>query len=84
MTFAAILKAQREAAGMTRMGLAGLAEVTPSAITLYEQGKREPTWAVVQRLADALGVSTEVFRTITQAGGPASQSAAEGTPRGKG
>jgi hypothetical protein len=27
---------QREAAGLTRMGLAGLADVTPSAITLYE------------------------------------------------
>ena len=68
MTFAEILKARREAAGFTRMGLAGLADVTPSAITLYEQGKREPTWAVVQRLADALGISTEALRMTAKTG----------------
>lgn len=64
LTFAEILKKKREAAGMTRMGLARLVEVTPSSITLYEQGKREPSWIVIQRLADAFGVSTEVFRTV--------------------
>jgi transcriptional regulator with XRE-family HTH domain len=83
MTFAEILKARREAAGLTRMGLAGRADVTPSAITLYEQGRRGPTWAVVQRLADALGVSTEAFRDNAPEDGSASQPE-PATPKPKG
>lgn len=64
MTFAELLKAKREAAGLTRLELARAAGVTPPAITLYEQGKCGPGWGILQRLADALGVSTEDLRHL--------------------
>jgi transcriptional regulator with XRE-family HTH domain len=62
-TFAAKLKRLREAADLTQAQLAERAGMNPFGIAKLEQGTREPTWATVQALADALGVSCEVLRT---------------------
>jgi DNA-binding XRE family transcriptional regulator len=62
MNFAQLLRMHRDAAGLTQKGLAEAAGLTQAGIALYESGQREPTWAAVQKLADALGVSVEVFR----------------------
>jgi transcriptional regulator with XRE-family HTH domain len=62
MTFAEVLKTKREAAGLTKFELARRAKVMPSTITCYEQGKNSPRWAILQRLADVLGISTDDLR----------------------
>lgn len=64
MTFAELLKAKREAAGLTRLELARAAGVKPPSISFYELGKSGPGWVNLQRLADALGVSTEELRHL--------------------
>jgi transcriptional regulator with XRE-family HTH domain len=67
MSFAELLKSQREAAGLTQMELSETAGITQGSVAHYERGTREPTWAAVQKLADALGVSVEVFRETADA-----------------
>jgi transcriptional regulator with XRE-family HTH domain len=61
--FAARLKELREAAGMTQQQLAEQAGMHKLSVAKLEQGIREPGWATVQMLANALGGSTEAFRT---------------------
>jgi transcriptional regulator with XRE-family HTH domain len=52
-----VLKALREAKGMTQVNLAGKANVTQPYLAELEAGrKRNPSLAVLQRLAKALGV----------------------------
>jgi transcriptional regulator with XRE-family HTH domain len=60
-TFAARLKGLREAAGLTQPQLAERAGMNQYGIAKLEQGVREPSWATVQALAAALGVSCEAF-----------------------
>lgn len=55
--FAARLKALRGAAGLTQEQLADKAGMHKLGIAKLEQGLREPTWATVQALAKALGVT---------------------------
>jgi transcriptional regulator with XRE-family HTH domain len=55
--FAARLKALRGAAGLTQEQLADAAGMHKLGIAKLEQGLREPTWATVQALARALGVT---------------------------
>lgn len=55
--FAARLKALRGAAGLTQEQLADAAGMHKLGIAKLEQGLREPTWATVQALAKALGVT---------------------------
>jgi len=60
-TFGAVLLRLREAAGMSAYELAKRAGLTRQAISFLETGDREPSWATVQRLAKALGLSCEAF-----------------------
>ena len=50
------IKDVREAKGISGKELAETVGVTPSAITYYEQGLRNPTLETLGRIADALGV----------------------------
>lgn len=56
------LRALRESAGLTVAELAEAAGLTRQAVHNYEAGDRRPTWQAVQKLAEALGVSTDAFR----------------------
>ena len=47
---------------MTQAGLAEASGLPIGSIRNYEQGQREPYWAVVFKLAAALGVSCENFK----------------------
>ena len=52
-----VIQKLREAKGMTQRDLAGKAKVTPGYIAQLEMGqKKNPSLAVLQRLAKALGV----------------------------
>jgi transcriptional regulator with XRE-family HTH domain len=66
--FARRLKELREGAGLTQQQLGDQAGMHKLSVAKLEQAIREPSWATVQALADALGVSTEAFR---QEPGPA-------------
>jgi transcriptional regulator with XRE-family HTH domain len=57
MTFGGRLKEARKARGLTAVELGELADVSNSGISRWEQGKRAPGGAYVQRLAKALGVT---------------------------
>lgn len=60
--FASTLARLREAAGLTLQDLGDAAGLSRQRVHQLETGDVKPTWAVVQALAVALGVSTEVFR----------------------
>src|SRR5262245_38289983 len=75
--FARRLKELREAAGLTQQQLGERAGMHKLSVAKLEQGLREPSWATVQALADALGVSCEAFR---EEPGPATE-AQRGRPR---
>jgi transcriptional regulator with XRE-family HTH domain len=60
--FGARLRELRTAAGLTQAQLAERAEMHLHGVTKLEQGHREPSWATVQDLARALGVSCEAFQ----------------------
>lgn len=63
INFAERLKAIRLAANLTITDLAESAGLSRQTIYNYENGVGEPTWAVVQKLAECLGVSTDSFRS---------------------
>jgi len=56
------LRELRDRAGLTQTQLAEKANMHRQGIAKLEMGEREPTWATVQALADALGISCEDFR----------------------
>ncbi len=56
------LRELREAEGLSAAQLGERADMAPQTIAKYERGASEPMWAIVQRLASALGVSTDAFR----------------------
>ena len=60
-SFAERLKALRESAHLTQPELAARAGMNRFGIAKLEQGVREPSWATVQALARALGVSILAF-----------------------
>jgi transcriptional regulator with XRE-family HTH domain len=62
------LRELREGAGMSREALAERSGISIRSLEKWEQSVREPSWAYLQLLCRALGVSCEAF---TQA--PASQ-----------
>jgi transcriptional regulator with XRE-family HTH domain len=62
LRFARRLKELREQAGLTQQQLAEKAGMHKLTVAKLEQGIREPSWATVQALADALGVNTDAFR----------------------
>lgn len=68
--FAAKLKYLREEAGLTQAQLAERAEMHLQGITKLEQGLREPAWATVLALAEALGVNCLAFMDGAEAKRP--------------
>lgn len=60
--FGIILARLRTEAGLSVTDLAERAGVSRQTLHNLETGKYRPTWDVVQRLAGALGVPTDVFR----------------------
>lgn len=60
--FARRLRDLRGAAGLTAYRLAQKAELSRQFLSSLEAGDKEPSWATVQKLADALGVEVERFR----------------------
>ena len=59
--FANRLKQLRQQAGLTQEQLAYRSGLSGAAIRHLEQGLREPTYATLLKLADALGVSLAAF-----------------------
>jgi DNA-binding transcriptional regulator YiaG len=61
--FPARLTAIRTAAGLSIPDLARKSGLSDDAIRKWEQGERAPTWDGVQKLAAAIGVPTDAFRS---------------------
>lgn len=57
--FSEKLQAARTAAGLSQPGLAERSGINVSSIRNLEQGRRQPSWEMVQRLVGALGVPYE-------------------------
>jgi transcriptional regulator with XRE-family HTH domain len=68
--FGAILKAIRERVGLSQQGLADKAGMNVFGVAKLEQGHREPAWATVLQLADALGVEVTEFIPPKEASAP--------------
>lgn len=62
------LTALRTAAGLSIPDLARASKLSDDVLRQYETGKRSPTWESVQKIATALGVPTDSFRTPTPPG----------------
>ncbi len=65
MAFGIKLRAARRRAGLSQAELARRAGLNAFSIAKLEQGTREPTWATVQALVKALGVSPTAFMEST-------------------
>jgi transcriptional regulator with XRE-family HTH domain len=61
MTFGEKLQQLRERAGLSQSQLATASGVPVWTLRGYEQGRREPLWHVLFKLAAAIGVSCEAF-----------------------
>ena len=57
------IAALRRQAGMSQAELARRIRVSPSAVGMYEQGRREPSVELVVAMARELGVSTDYLLT---------------------
>lgn len=53
----------RKNAGMSQAALARVLRVSPSAVGMYEQGRREPPGATLVELARVFGVTTDYLLT---------------------
>lgn len=51
----------REAAGLSQTAVAEKLQCTPSAISQYESGKREPSFEVLVKLAELYGCTVNDF-----------------------
>ena len=60
--FARTLVALREKAGLSSYALAKAAGLNLSLLRRLELGERRASWDAVQKLAAALGISTDAFR----------------------
>lgn len=58
-TAATLIREARSAAGFTQAELAGRAGITQSVISAYEHGRRDPSFATLQRLVAAAGYALE-------------------------
>lgn len=63
------IAALRRNAGLSQAQLAAMVRVSPSALGMYEQGRREPSVQILIQLAAALEVSTDYLLTGTPAPG---------------
>jgi len=61
MPFNETLKKLRQDANLTQEQLADKASMPLGTVRNYEQGIRDPSWAIVVKLARALGVPTDAF-----------------------
>ena len=57
------IAALRRAAGWNQAELAKRLQISPSAVGMYEQGRREPSAEILVRMAKALGVSVDYLLT---------------------
>lgn len=57
------IAALRRAAGWSQAELAQLLKISPSAVGMYEQGRREPALALVVAMAKTFGVTTDYLLT---------------------
>jgi transcriptional regulator with XRE-family HTH domain len=78
-SFAGRLRELRESAGLTQVELAAKAGMHRFGVAKLEQGVREPSWATVQALAEALGVDCRAF--VGPADGGEHQARQRGRPR---
>jgi len=69
------IAALRRAAGWSQAELARLLQCSPSAVGMYEQGRREPALGLLVSMANAFGVTTDYLLT-GKATGPRDQAAA--------
>ena len=53
----------RRQAGLSQNGLAQRLRISPSAVGMYEQGRREPSLDTVVAMAEIFGVSTDYLLT---------------------
>jgi transcriptional regulator with XRE-family HTH domain len=68
--FAGRLKELRQQSGLTQEQLARKANLSVSAVRHFEQGLKEPTYATLLKLAEALGVSLAAFEPEQRKGKP--------------
>lgn len=80
MRFAEKLQSLREKAGLSQSQLAQASGVPVWTLRGYEQGRREPLWHVLFKLADALGVDCRAFADCVSEEPAADRPA---TPRGR-
>ena len=57
------ISALRKAAGISQSELAQLLKISPSAVGMYEQGRREPALDILADMADVFGVSIDFLVT---------------------
>lgn len=57
--FANKLKQLRERSGLSQLELANILEVSKSTISMYEQGKREPNFEILLKIANIFHVSVD-------------------------
>ncbi len=70
-TFGERLKTLRTAKGLTQEGLARAADLSSATVAKLEHVKgMDPSWSTVVKLADALNVSTDAFRSDHKEEGP--------------
>jgi len=84
MRFGDKLKALRMVAGMSQPALAEASGLPVGSIRQYEQGRREPYWQVVFKLAEALGVDCSAFKDCIDADAPPSATTKRATVGKKG
>ena len=59
------IAALRREANLSQAELARRLKISPSAMGMYEQGRREPSVQILVRMAGALGVSTDYLLGLT-------------------
>ena len=71
------IAALRRKCGLSQAELAQLLQCSPSAVGMYEQGRREPAVDTLVRMAEVLGVSTDYLLTGQAGDARERQTAAE-------
>lgn len=64
---AELIRLARQESGLTQAALAAIADIPQSVISEYENGRREPSFAAVDRLISAAGLTVEVSTPTARA-----------------